>query len=646
MTAAAPSPLQDRLNRRLRGLIRRHSNLRSLAIIGAAVLAAAFLAASVVDVLEFRSRLGAAQHTDFASAYAAVTGSADRAEASGSITSAAVSLLVGQAAPAASVPFDGVAVRAEVDNFWLFLVREDGSEVAAQIPPYATELLSSLYAEARIPVEYLGVRTTPMAVIQGIIAGGFVMWIATYMMTMTGWGRTIGSLLRVEDIQQGFSDVAGADEAKNDLLEFVRMIRGEINYARLGAKTPRGVLLYGPPGTGKTLLARATAGEAGVNFLACTGSDFGGMLVGQGGRDVQNLFRRARGLAPCIIFIDEIDSIGKKRGQRSHDDYETTLNKLLAELDGVEGRDDIYVMAATNHPSALDDALVRPGRFDRIIRVPLPDLRARRRLLDVHTRDMTSVLAPDLDLDMIARKTAGLSGAQLENLCNEAGIQAGRDNAQTVTYEHFDRALLKINFGEGSQGMALTDFERNLVAYHEAGHALLALHEPSSDPIQRVTIEPRGETLGHVYQVPETELRVTSIASLHARMRILAAGRAAEIVVFGDQNASTLAGADIQMISRIALDMTHKLGMSSKGGFFTEPMESPLAGHSGVVLGDARAMADKALEDAKGILAVRRADLETIAQALLEKETLTGDEIRTLVAPAAPLVPVQRVAAE
>lgn len=630
------------LARRLRGMIRRHSNLQSIIIIGAALIASIVLGAASYDSLEFQARRRAAQTVDFATAYTLLTG-----RTAPSITTDDIEQPAQLPAQASSV-LDAEIVRAEVDNMWLFLIEADGDELATMIPPHAAELLSSLYTDARIPVSYLGMRTRPGTVASGIIFGGFVMFMMNYMMSMTGIGRQMGTLLRVEDIDTRFTDVAGADEAKRDLMEFVRMIRGEINYARLGARTPRGVLLYGPPGTGKTLLARATAGEAGVNFLAATGSDFGGMLVGQGRRDVSKLFRRARGLAPCIVFLDEIDSIGKKRGARSHDDYETTTNALLAELDGITGRDGVYFMAATNHPSSLDDALIRPGRIDRNIRVPLPDLQARRKLLDVHIGARQMLIDQSIDRDVLARKTAGLSGAELENLVNEAGIQAGRDQAETVMFEHFDRALLKISFGEGASNIPLSEHERALVAYHEAGHAVLALHEPTADPILRATIEPRGETLGHVHTVPDTEIRVMPRSHLEAKMRVIAAGRAAEIIAFGPDHCSSLAGADIKMISRIALEMTHHLGMSKEVGFFMEPMETPLSRHSHEVLKEARAIANQALDDAIEILTARRDDVDKIAAALLEKETLTGDEVRALVPKAEqpPFVMPKAIAAE
>jgi cell division protease FtsH len=588
---------------RLRSLCRRHANLQGGAIAAACALAAMALLFAVGDMSAFGERRRSADILAFSQVFAIATD--EQAVA------------------------DGSYIGGEIDNGMLFLTRLDGSEVAARIPDLAGDIVARVFVEAATPITDRGWRTRPGSVLGSLFTLALFAVIGRYAMTMTGFGRSIGEALYVDEIATRFSDVAGADEARRDLLEFARMIRGELDYGAVGARTPKGVLLVGPPGTGKTLLARATAGEARVNFIACAGGDFGGMLVGQGARDIARLMARARRMAPCIVFIDEIDAVGKKRGARSHDDYETTLTKLLAEMDGVAPSQGVYFLAATNHVDALDPALVRPGRFDRVIRVALPDLKARAVLLRIHTRKL--VLAPEVDLDDLAVLTHGVSGAHMEAICNEAAIQAGRSGARAIARAHFELALMKLSVGERVDGAPLTPGMRRQVAYHEAGHAVIALSDPLADPVERVTIVQYGESLGHVASRPPEDHRVHSEAALRARLRCLAGGRAGEIVGLGAETRSTLAAADIAEVSRLALEMTRRWAMVGEHAFFAEPDGGVLDRVSDATMADARAVAATALAEACAVLEAHRAALDALAEALLRTETLDGAAARNLV---------------
>jgi cell division protease FtsH len=588
---------------RLRGLVRRHANARGAAFAFVGFVAVGALLYAMQDMSSFSDRRRAADIVAFSQAFAMATDA--------------------QAVAAGNV------VRGDIDNGWLFLTRQDGAETAARIPDFATDVISRLFVEAATPITDGGARTTVGGVFGMLFTVGLIALLGRYAMTMTGVGRTIGAPLWVDEITTRFSDVAGADEARRDLLEFARMIRGEVDYGAVGARTPKGVLLAGPPGTGKTLLARATAGEGRVNFIACAGGDFGGMLVGQGARDVGQLMATARRMAPCIVFIDEIDAVGKKRGQRSHDDYETTLTKLLAEMDGVSPSQGVFFLAATNHVEALDAALTRPGRFDRIVQVPLPDIGARRSLLRIHTRQLA--LAEGLDLDDVAVMLHGVSGAQIEVIANEAAIQAGRAGAARVARGHFEAAVMKVAVGERIEGAPLPAREREQVAYHEAGHAVLALTDPLADPVHRVTIVQYGQTFGHVASQPAGDVRIMSEAALLTRLRCLAGGRAGEIVGLGPDTRSTLAAADIAEVSRLALEMTRHWAMVGEDAFFAEPDGGVLDRVSDVVLTDARLVASTALRQACDRLQDNRAGLVALAQALLRDETIDGSAARTIV---------------
>jgi cell division protease FtsH len=588
---------------RLRSLLRRHSNAQGAAIAMIGVLAILAVLYALNDMSSFGERRSAAEPIAFSRAFAIAT-DAERVTAEGVLSG-------------------------EIDNGWLFLARREGGELAARVPDLVGDAVARLFVEAATPITDRGYRTGLGSVLGTIFTLGLFAVLGRYAMTMTGFGRSVGTVLYVDEITTRFEDVAGADEARRDLREFAAMIRGEVDYGAVGARTPKGVLLVGPPGTGKTLLARATAGAARVNFIACAGSDFGGMLVGQGARDIGALMARARRMAPCIVFVDEIDAIGKKRGARSHDDYETTLMKLLAEMDGVTPSEGVFFLGATNHVEALDPALTRPGRFDRIIRVGLPDLGARAQLLRIHTRKL--VLVPRLDLRDVATLLNGVSGAQIEAIANEAAIQAGRAGARAIAREHFEAALLKVSIGERVEGAALDPTARRQVAYHEAGHAVVALLDPHADRVDRVTIVQHGESLGHVASRPVEDVRVMTEAALRARLRCLAGGRAGEVVGLGPQTRSNIASADIAHVSRIAMEMTRHWAMADEDGFFAEPDGGVLDRASDAVVAAARAIAATALREACEMLAANEAALRALAEELLRVETLDGGAARRIV---------------
>jgi cell division protease FtsH len=581
----------DALHRQATLFFQRHRNIQSAAVAAGGFAALVYFVIAVADFAAFELR-----------------------------KAAAVERPVSQLIQALSDPGEVAAgAVAEIDDGWLYLSRPGERERAARLPDAAAELVGDLYAEAAVPLADRGRRASPEVVLTTVLTVVFLVFIARHMTATMAIGRSVGEVVRTEEIDTRFEDVAGATEAKRDLQEIVGMIAGDVCYRDVGARTPAGVLFHGPPGTGKTLLARATAGEAHVNFIAVTGSDLGGIMVGRGAQDVAGLFAKARRMAPCILFIDEIDAVGKARGPRSHADLETTLNKLLSELDGMKARAGVFVIAATNHVSDLDPALVRPGRFDRVIHVPLPDLRAREALLALHARAMP--LHPGVVLADIAVHTAGMSGADLRNLCNEAAVQTGRDRRVMVTAADFDAALIKIRMGEATAGVPLLADERRRLAYHEAGHAVVALMEKSGVRLHRVTIEPRGMRLGHVLTVPEHELRILSRRQIEARLRMLAAGRAGEMVSHGEDGVSSLAEDDIAQASRLAWEMVSRLGMTKDRPFFALPADVAPLSQAGQ-LEDASTLTAAALEAATTLLREHKALHEAIASALLETETI------------------------
>ena len=462
-----------------------------------------------------------------------------------------------------------------------------------------------------------------------------------------GFGKSRAKLLTESHGRVTFDDVAGVDEAKSDLTEIVEFLRDPGKFQRLGGRIPRGVLLVGPPGTGKTLIARAVAGEANVPFFTISGSDFVEMFVGVGDSRVRDMFEQAKKNAPCIIFIDEIDAVGRHRGAGmggGNDEREQTLNQLLVEMDGFEANEGIILIAATNRPDVLDPALLRPGRFDRQVVVPNPDVVGRESILKVHVKKVP--LAPDVNLKTIARGTPGFSGADLANLVNEAALMAARRNKRMVTQSDFEDAKDKVMMGAERKSLVMTDEEKLLTAYHEGGHALVAISVKATDPVHKATIIPRGRALGMVMQLPERDKLSMSLEQMTSRLAIIMAGRVAEELVFGKEKVTSGAASDIEQGTKLARMMVTRWGLSDALG--------PVAyGDNGdeVFLGyqvsrqqnvseetnrkidaEIRKLVETGLADATKILTEKRADLETLARGLLEFETLSGDEIKDLIA--------------
>ena len=380
-----------------------------------------------------------------------------------------------------------------------------------------------------------------------------------------GFGKSKAKLLTEAHGRVTFDDVAGVDEAKEDLQEIVEFLRDPQKFQRLGGRIPRGVLLVGPPGTGKTLIARAVAGEANVPFFTISGSDFVEMFVGVGASRVRDMFEQAKKNAPCIIFIDEIDAVGRHRGAGlggGNDEREQTLNQLLVEMDGFEANEGIIIIAATNRPDVLDPALLRPGRFDRQIVVPNPDVVGREKILRVHVRKVP--LAPDVDLKVIARGTPGFSGADLMNLVNEAALLAARRGKRIVTMHEFEDAKDKVMMGAERRTLVMTDDEKRLTAYHEAGHAIVALNVPATDPVHKATIIPRGRALGMVMQLPERDKLSMTFEQMTSRLAIMMGGRIAEEMIFGQEKVTSGAQSDIEQATRLARMMVTQLGLLAR----------------------------------------------------------------------------------
>ncbi len=463
---------------------------------------------------------------------------------------------------------------------------------------------------------------------------------------LSGFASSKGKFIQEEDVDVTFADVAGADEAKHELEEIVDYLKRPERYLRLGAKIPRGVLLVGPPGTGKTLMARALAGEAGVPFISISGSDFVEMFVGVGAARVRDLFKQAEKAAPCIIFIDELDALGKARNAGpivgGNDERESTLNQLLVEMDGFNPRKSVILLAATNRPEVLDPALLRPGRFDRQVVVDRPDRAGREAILRVHTKKIA--LADDVDLEEIARRTPGFAGADLANLANEAAILAARRGADAVTMKDFSGAIDRVVAGLERRTRVMDDAERERVAYHETGHALCALLGGSDERVHKISIVPRGVgALGYTMQMPDQEKYLMTARELRARLLSLVGGRAAEEVVFGEP--STGAQNDLQRATEIARSMVADYGLSevigpivlgSPQGFLGSAPASGLAGGQAPpqVIEEVRGIVSERLEAAKALLERNRRSLERIARRLLEVEQLEGEELEKLLAEA------------
>ncbi len=460
-----------------------------------------------------------------------------------------------------------------------------------------------------------------------------------------GFGRSKAKLLTENKNKVTFNDVAGIDEAKEELVEIVEFLKDPRKFQKLGGRIPKGALLIGPPGTGKTLLARAVAGEAGVPFFTISGSDFVEMFVGVGASRVRDMFEQGRRNAPCIIFIDEIDAVGRSRGAGlggGNDEREQTLNQILVEMDGFDTQEGIILVAATNRPDVLDPALLRPGRFDRQVVVPNPDILGREAILKVHIKKIS--VAPDVDIRTIARGTPGFSGADLANIVNEAALLAARKNKKIVTMVDFEEAKDKVMMGSERRSLVMSQEEKELTAYHEGGHAVVALNQSASDPIHKATIIPRGRALGMVMRLPERDQLSLPREKMLADITVAMGGRVAEEIIFGDKKVTSGASSDIEMATKMARNMVTKFGMSEKLGplQYGENEEEVFLGRSvqrhqnvseetaKLIDSEIRQIVDSCYDLAKKILNEKIDDLHALAKGLIEYETLNGDEITTL----------------
>jgi len=494
------------------------------------------------------------------------------------------------------------------------------------------------------PLLHLLLSWFPMLLLIGV-------WVFFMRQMQSGGGRAMGfgkSRARMLTEKQGrvtFDDVAGIDEAKAELQEIVEFLKDPQKFQRLGGKIPKGVLLVGPPGTGKTLLARAIAGEANVPFFTISGSDFVEMFVGVGASRVRDMFEQGKKNAPCIIFIDEIDAVGRHRGAGlggGNDEREQTLNQMLVEMDGFESNEGVILIAATNRPDVLDPALLRPGRFDRQVVVPNPDVVGREKIIRVHMRKVP--LAADVDPKTIARGTPGFSGADLANLVNEAALLAARLGKRVVAMAEFEHAKDKVMMGTERRSLVMSEAEKRMTAYHEAGHALCAMHEPECDPVHKATIIPRGRALGLVMSLPEGDRYSKSKSKLTSELCMAMGGRAAEEIIFGPDKVSNGAAGDIKMATDQARRMITEWGMSDKLGMiaYGDNSQEVFLGHSVTqsknvseetarqIDGEIKALISRAYDKARRILSENVEELHRLATGLLEYETLSGDELRTV----------------
>ena len=462
-----------------------------------------------------------------------------------------------------------------------------------------------------------------------------------------GFGKSKAKMLTEKHGKVTFDDVAGIDESREELQEIVDFLKDPTKFARLGGKIPKGALLVGSPGTGKTLLARAVAGEANVPFFTISGSDFVEMFVGVGASRVRDMFEQAKKNAPCIVFIDEIDAVGRHRGAglgNGNDEREQTLNQLLVEMDGFEANEGIIIIAATNRPDVLDPALLRPGRFDRQVVVPRPDIIGREKILAVHTKKIP--LAPDVDTRTIARGTPGFSGADLANLANEAALLAARKGKRLVAMSEFEEAKDKVMMGAERKSMVMTEDEKKATAYHESGHALVSLHVPGCDPLHKVTIIPRGRALGVTWNLPERDRFSMSMKQMKARLALCFGGRIAEQIIYGKDELNTGASNDIQQATDMARSMVMEYGMSEKLGWlrYRDNQDEVFLGHSvarsqtvsedtaRTIDQEVRRLIEEAESTARKVLTDNLHELHRLAEALLEWESLSGDEAKRAIA--------------
>ncbi len=535
-------------------------------------------------------------------------------------------------------------------------VLEDGTKFQTIAPP-DMELIPELKErgitiEAK-PVDDQGFWFT-LLISWGPILLLIAVWIFFMRQMQSGGGKAMSfgkskaKLLTDSQGQVTFKDVAGVDEAKQELEEIVEFLKDPKKFTKLGGKIPKGVLLVGAPGTGKTLLARSVAGEAGVPFFTISGSDFVEMFVGVGASRVRDLFVQGKKNAPCIIFIDEIDAVGRHRGAGlggGHDEREQTLNQLLVEMDGFESNEGVILVAATNRPDVLDPALLRPGRFDRQVVVPRPDVRGRSRILKVHSRKVP--MAEDVDLDVVAKGTPGFSGADLANLINEAALLAARANKTEVDKDDFDSAKDKVLMGAERRSMVITEEEKRVTAYHEAGHALVSMLTPGSDPVHKISIIPRGRAMGVTMYLPAEEKYNETASGLNVKIRALLGGRIAEEMTF--ESVTSGASNDLERVTAIARKMVCEWGMSEKIGPLTfgekEGGEVFLGRDMGhmknysestavEIDNEIRRIVQENYQAARALLADHNTQLQDLAEALLERETLDGDEVKRIVFPA------------
>jgi cell division protease FtsH len=537
-------------------------------------------------------------------------------------------------------------------------VRSDGSKATTYAPESADTftLLNKNKVEVTVvpPPRPSFLASLLWALLPMVLIIGVWIWMSrNAMKNMTGsggpfsFGKSRAKLVAPESAVVTFADVAGIEEAKDDLQEIVDFLRDPQKFQRLGGRIPRGVLLVGPPGTGKTLTAKAVAGEAGVPFFQISGSDFVEMFVGVGASRVRDMFEQAKKNSPCIIFIDEIDAVGRHRGAGlggGNDEREQTLNQLLVEMDGFEANQGVIIIAATNRPDVLDPALLRPGRFDRQIVVPNPDVNGREAILKVHTRKVP--LGPDVDLRTVARGTPGFSGADLANIVNEAALLAARRGKRIVMMSEFEDAKDKVMMGAERRTMAMSEDEKKLTAYHEAGHAIVALVVPATDPVHKVTIIPRGRALGMVLQLPERDQLSMSFQQMTSRMAVLMGGRIAEELVFGKERITSGAQSDIDQATRLARAMVTRWGFSKELGTvaYGSNQDEVFLGMSvsrqqnvseataSKIDTEVRRIIVEGVEVARRILTEKRDDLEALAQGLLEYETMSGEEVKALLA--------------
>ncbi|HYF22497.1 MAG TPA: ATP-dependent zinc metalloprotease FtsH [Caulobacteraceae bacterium] len=528
-------------------------------------------------------------------------------------------------------------------------ITKDDKKFTSVTPPLSEKLEATLP-----PGTELKYRTTRQSILVTILSGllPILLLVGLWFFIMRqmqggargamGFGKSKARLLTENKNRVTFEDVAGVDEAKEELQEIVDFLKDPGKFQRLGGKIPKGALLVGPPGTGKTLLARAIAGEAGVPFFTISGSDFVEMFVGVGASRVRDMFEQAKKNAPCIIFIDEIDAVGRHRGAGlggGNDEREQTLNQLLVEMDGFEANEGIILIAATNRPDVLDPALLRPGRFDRQVVVPNPDVSGREKILRVHMRNVP--LAADVNVKTLARGTPGFSGADLANLVNEAALLAARKNKRMVTMHDFEQAKDKVMMGAERRSMAMSEEEKRNTAYHEGGHALVAMSVPAADPVHKATIVPRGRALGMVMQLPEGDRYSMNFTQMTSRLAIMMAGRVAEELIFGKQNVTSGASSDISAATNLARNMVTRWGFSDELGTvaYGDNQEEVFLGHSVArtqnvssetmkkIDSEVRRLVKEGEDEARRILTERLEDLHTLAKALLEYETLSGEEI-------------------